>query len=252
MERDLIRLEGGRGTDILFGDEESELLVGRHGADLLLGGGGNDILRGGGGADQLFGDFGDDILSGGNGKDFLSGGFGSDILIGGRGEDVFVVDIPLFFDFWPPFGEGEILNAREVIDGEPMPIFGPDFGTDVIVDFTGEDQLLFNLPEGFFGFDIFAFLDFVQDGDDVVILFNPGFMVDEGEGSISIELSPLEVIEEEPAGPPVDDGLPSDFEGPIGYELVRLLNTDLETLFGTEPLFGVVEFGFPVGEPDLL
>ncbi len=66
---------GGRGNDILIGDD---------GANQLVGNGGNDILVGNGGNDSLTGGPGFTILIGGDGSDRLDGGTGTALLIGGR------------------------------------------------------------------------------------------------------------------------------------------------------------------------
>lgn len=62
------------------------------------------ISRGDSGDDQLLGEAGKDRLSGGKGKDLIDGGAGNDWLSGGKDSDTFV--------------------------------FGPDFGKDVITDFS--------------------------------------------------------------------------------------------------------------------
>lgn len=100
-------LSGGSGDDFLFGDDAEAALPGRsHGADTLLGGLGADQLIGGGGADVISGDDGNDriwgddnldrvslaqhggdVLSGGLGDDYIDGGGGADSLEGGAGGD---------------------------------------------------------------------------------------------------------------------------------------------------------------------
>ncbi|PCH72121.1 MAG: hypothetical protein COC12_06730 [Rhodobacteraceae bacterium] len=82
-----IRGTGNALNNVVFGNDEDNILRGLTGADTLNGGGGNDILRGGRAGDKLIGDFGDDTLRGGVGNDDLAGGAGDDILIGGAGKD---------------------------------------------------------------------------------------------------------------------------------------------------------------------
>ncbi|WP_296820685.1 M10 family metallopeptidase C-terminal domain-containing protein [Brevundimonas sp.] len=61
---------GGRGDDVLIGNEAANTLKGGLGADRIDGGNGDDVLNGGSG---------DDILIGGAGRDRLLGGPGSDL-----------------------------------------------------------------------------------------------------------------------------------------------------------------------------
>lgn len=68
-----VRLDGGKGHDI------------------LRGGSGDDTLIGGGGEDKLFGGGGDDELLAGSGDDLLDGGAGNNRMLGGSGRDLFVV-----------------------------------------------------------------------------------------------------------------------------------------------------------------
>ena len=114
-------MNGGKGNDSLFGDDDDDTLIGGDGNDLLNGGAGFDTadyasatvgvtvdlsvltaqntgmgtdtlagierLVGGAKNDTLTGDAGNNTLDGGLGNDVLSGGDGVDILIGGRGAD---------------------------------------------------------------------------------------------------------------------------------------------------------------------
>ena len=83
------QISGGDGTDILHGSgnpvsvfnidpETSHLLA----VD-------EDTINGGAGTDALFGYLGDDKLNGGDGNDKLYGQWGNDVLIGGFGSDQF-------------------------------------------------------------------------------------------------------------------------------------------------------------------
>ena len=58
-------LYGGTGNDRLWGGKGDDILLGEDGNDRLNGGKGNDLLIGGQGADQLFGDDDEDLLIGG-------------------------------------------------------------------------------------------------------------------------------------------------------------------------------------------
>jgi Ca2+-binding RTX toxin-like protein len=70
-------------NDIIFGDDQAQVLFFGPGDDLIHGSGGNDIVASSGGIDHLYGDSGDDIVIGGADADVLYGGEGDDILQGG-------------------------------------------------------------------------------------------------------------------------------------------------------------------------
>lgn len=93
----LENVAGGDGNDTISGNAEANLLLGGRGADILGGEEGNDSLEGGrgnddlsgdAGEDQLFGNSGDDVISGGTGADTIRGGEGNDTLWGNSGDDV--------------------------------------------------------------------------------------------------------------------------------------------------------------------
>jgi Ca2+-binding RTX toxin-like protein len=68
----LHEIEGAIGSsfaDLLYGDDQRNVLRGEGGADRLSGFGGNDRLEGGGGNDLLYGGAGNDELRGGDGND---------------------------------------------------------------------------------------------------------------------------------------------------------------------------------------
>lgn len=67
--RSIENLAGGRGNDMLRGDDTANMIWGDHGADRLYGRAGNDVLSGEAGVDRLFGNGGADTLIGGDGND---------------------------------------------------------------------------------------------------------------------------------------------------------------------------------------
>src|SRR5690606_7281697 len=76
--------------------------------------GGDDLLDGGAGNDLLFGQGGNDTLIGGQGDDLLYGGRGSDTFVwrnGEQGDD-------RIFDFTAGGAEGDVLDLRDLLDGE--------------------------------------------------------------------------------------------------------------------------------------
>ena len=62
------------------GGSVNDTLNGGEGTDLLFGAAGNDTLNGNGGIDLLCGGSGDDTLNGGAGADVLDGGGANDVL----------------------------------------------------------------------------------------------------------------------------------------------------------------------------
>lgn len=107
VHADVESVFGGRGSDILVGNDGPQSLIGGwgNGADLLMGyggdddlegRGGNDVLRGGAGNDVLDGDYafpvsgetdGNDSVYGDNDNDTVSGNGGNDRVEGGDGND---------------------------------------------------------------------------------------------------------------------------------------------------------------------
>jgi Ca2+-binding RTX toxin-like protein len=89
-------LDGGSGTDKIWGDGGADHLAGGAGDDKLMGDSdsialsyqGNDVLDGGDGNDELYGHGGNDTLIGGLGSDQLYGGLGDDTYQGVESGDV--------------------------------------------------------------------------------------------------------------------------------------------------------------------
>ena len=81
------RLAGGDGNDVVYGNSGSDAIQGNAGNDTLHGGANDDRIEGGSGDDVAFGNSGDDHLSGGSGYDELRGNAGDDVLSGGANAD---------------------------------------------------------------------------------------------------------------------------------------------------------------------
>jgi serralysin len=75
-----IKLSGGAGKQLAWGDSGAQTIVLGAGDDTLHGGGGNDTVGGGEGSDHVYGDDGNDLVSGGDGNDIIDGGSGVDVL----------------------------------------------------------------------------------------------------------------------------------------------------------------------------
>ena len=124
------------GYDRVLGGEGDDRLDGGDGSDDLYGEEGDDILEGGQGFDRLFGGEGDDRLDGGAGEDVLVGGEGDDALTGGAGADTFVFTPDHGTDTITDFGNGDDvidLSALEGIAGfEELNI--ETYGTATVID----------------------------------------------------------------------------------------------------------------------
>ena len=262
---DGLEITGTHGADVLVGDDGDDLMLGRKGADELFGGNGNDVLWGGRGADELFGGNGNDVLWGGRGADRLEGGNGLDTLFGDDGSDILVGGLSadvlrggrgndlLFGNGSHDFlygGKGQDsllggdgndhlsggngvdvlfggLGADVLTGGRGTDFFflspeatgfaeqGSVLVPDVITDFTEEDHLVFGFTGQSFE-EIFAKIRYTQDGDDVVIYYDG------------------EIILPEEFSPEIPEG---------GFEMVRLLDTDIETLENTDFLIGIQHSG---------
>ncbi len=191
-------INGGAGTDLLFGS---------FGNDWIAGGDGIDVMFGNGGVDTLIGGNDQDILRGGDNNDYLIGGPGNDVYDGG---DTFFRDngngvlVPVFNDpgdmdvavfdgsinqyavVTGPFGDGSLAEYLVVGEGTALPdtfnigtiaVEIPDDGGDpdaadpVVLDVTANDvpaevdQVLQT--------EIFEFDDVMISADDAA---SPGFI----------------------------------------------------------------------------
>ena len=145
------------GSDLFTGQEGNDDVRGEGDNDTLLGNDGNDTLSGNEGRDSLGGGNDDDILRGGNGEDTLRGGQGNDTLIGGQDVDT--------------------LSGG---DGLDTFIRGPEDGTDFVTDFVTDfgEEIVDGLDGEVFiitssGYLKFKHLEFVQNGNNVELLFGP-------------------------------------------------------------------------------
>ncbi|MEG4147060.1 DUF4347 domain-containing protein [Microcoleus sp. Pol12B5] len=112
-------LSGLDGNDRMYAHQGNDFLEGSNGDDSLYGGKGNDTLLGNNGEDVLFGDRASDSLLGGEGNDTLYGGKGNDTLFGSLGNDCLIGGL-----------------------GSDRFLLGLDAGTDTILDFEDEKDLL--------------------------------------------------------------------------------------------------------------
>lgn len=125
-----IYVNGGAGSDSIYGTTafdnfwggaDNDLIYGYGGKDQLHGGDGNDTIYGGIDNDEIGGDDGDDFLYGETGDDQIWGGNGIDTLYGGDGNDSLKA------------GDNIIATGNKTIYGEA--------GNDIIYDGAGNDLL---------------------------------------------------------------------------------------------------------------
>jgi Ca2+-binding RTX toxin-like protein len=122
-----------------------ENVSGSNQPDNIHGDDADNILIGNGGVDRLYGWYGNDTLDGGDGNDLVEGAAGNDLLTGGADDDRFVYNV---------YGAGP-----------------PNFGNDIITDFTdGEDVL--DIDDAIFADFADVQANMQQAGNDVVITFD--------------------------------------------------------------------------------
>ncbi|MEG4115239.1 MULTISPECIES: SBBP repeat-containing protein [unclassified Microcoleus] len=138
-------LSGIDGNDWMYGHQGNYFLEGSNGDDTLYGGKGNDTLLAGNGENVLFGDRAFDSLIGGEGNDTLYGGKGNDTLFGSLGNDCLIGGL-----------------------GSDRFLLGLDAGTDTILDFEDEKDLL-TLASGI----TFSQLAITQSNSATLIRFVP-------------------------------------------------------------------------------
>jgi len=112
---------GDTGNDILevSAAEGDTILKGGAGNDIILAGGGTNSIEGGNDNDLIRGNVGTDIIDGGNGADNIEGGLGVDAITGGTGADY----------------------LRGGVGNDSYFYADANFGTDLIEDTQGNDQL---------------------------------------------------------------------------------------------------------------
>ncbi len=117
-------LFGNNGFDFIFGGEGNDYISGGDENDLIVGGGGDDILYGDDGNDSISGTTGNDVLYGGDGDDLLSDGSGRDVMEGGSGADIFkITHVDADIDTITDFSvaEGDVLNLVDLLqDYDPL------------------------------------------------------------------------------------------------------------------------------------
>ncbi|MDO8416814.1 MAG: Ig-like domain-containing protein, partial [Agitococcus sp.] len=143
------------GDDVLYGNDNANLIDGLGGDDEIQGRVGDDTLIGGSGNDELYGEQGNDSLSGGlesdnlyggDGNDVLNGNDGDDYLVGNEGNDTFVFnrgdgrDTVYSNDYFYDAGHGQYVYGA----GVDVIQLGGDITTeDVILRRSGDDLYIY-------------------------------------------------------------------------------------------------------------
>lgn len=122
---------GGKGADMLVGNEYDNNLVGGAGDDTLLGGAGDDTLSGGAGVDRLDGGTGNDILTG-----------------GGAGRDIFVFSFGSGVDKINDFDQADIIYLRDTWVDNVNDLFENymyENGNDVVIEIFTDTLIIENV-----------------------------------------------------------------------------------------------------------
>jgi Ca2+-binding RTX toxin-like protein len=208
-------VNGGRGQDFLFGDENNNDLSGGEHNDYLDGGAGNDMLMGDSGGDVIIDDQGHDVMVGGTGSDVifgrrdseddtLDGGSGNGIgkppllgkvLLGKEAGDEIGNENPFGYT---EYGAGDLLIGDEIISGG----WGNDIGKKGFPPQNGDfsPKALFvedDILQGGFGNDQFGDpqqymrdIMVAGDGNDIIYGDNAGLSF---YGNASEEFTPEDI-----------------------------------------------------------
>jgi hypothetical protein len=148
-------INGGNGNSTLTGTAGNDVISSGNGNDSVKSGDGNDNISGGNGNDIIQSGNGNSVLDGGNGDDVVSAGNGNNTLLGGNGNDVFHV------------ATGN--NSMTGGNGNDNFVFAPNFGKDVVTDFSHGDHIEI---DGVFA--SFQDIHLQQVGANTVIYLNAG------------------------------------------------------------------------------
>lgn len=148
---------GTNGSELLTGGATADQIMGRDGADTVSADGGNDLIYGNGGNDELHGGAGDDHLVGGQGSDVMFGDTGSDVFVwrlsdqGASGAVVDrAVDTIKDFDVAPAAEQGDVLDLRDLLQGENTVGGTGNLDHYLSIDTDGADTVIHVSPIGDF------------------------------------------------------------------------------------------------------
>ena len=176
------------GTDLIFGDDNVNIIDAKGGNDIIFAGGGDDVIIGGDGDDLIFGQEGDDILRGDEADDIAAAYFDDDYFIDPSVDPDDVIDPD------GGGGPGDELDPSLIGDDnvDPSDIIPASADGDDDLSFAGSD-----LIEGGDGIDDIA----GGDGSDALAADEFSNFDLDGDGLTSDTLSDLigfEVFDDEP------------------------------------------------------
>ena len=212
-------IDGGEGSDTLYGTADRDLMRGFGGDDYMNGGLGPDRMSGGDGRDYLDGYKGADRLWGDEGNDTLKGSAGDDVLSGGGGADRL---------------DGDEEFRQHVRGGDDLLMGGE--GADSLTSLTGRDTLA-----GGAGDDLLIRYDgdatlLGGDGEDVIdanLAMSAGVVVDGGNQGAG-EADYFKV-------------LTASSEGPLAFDLRACAAGEVQTLAGGATVVGIERVSFNIG-----
>jgi Ca2+-binding RTX toxin-like protein len=166
-------INGGAGNDVLHGGSPARWqtqsdVINIDGDDTINGGAGDDTIDGGAGADLLDGGPGDDSISGGDGDDTIVGGAGHDTIDGGAGVNVISfagASSGANYTVGPNDAANSALTGHSVANVQEL--IGSAFADTLT---SGVNN--FTLSGG--------------AGDDILIGYNDGDVLDGGPGSLDV------------------------------------------------------------------
>ena len=186
--------EGGKGSDIIYGNSADNKIFGNDGDDVINSGKGNDIIDGGSGNDFIIGSEGDNTITFGSGKDTIDySSFKNSItLIRGGTVDKGLFGNDTFVDFYDQIYASN--NKFDWIDG--LSVDGNIASLNV--DLKNNSLNVFNLPEiGDFISEIYNFENisgsnnndnlFGDDQDNQIFGNNGNDFINGGKGNDIID-----------------------------------------------------------------
>lgn len=245
-------VDGGAGNDTLLGDGQAfidteDMLINysvwgevSSGNDTIYGGRGHDTIFGGQGEDQIYGNEGNDNIEGGDGNDEIYGGDKADTIYGGADDDLIVGNS----------GSDQLMgdDGNDTIKGNSGgDVLLGNAGDDVMQGHKGDDYLQGgtgnDTMSGNLGNDTFFFE--AEDGADVILDFEVG--ADTIEFSWNMELSFESLVMTD-----VDGGVEISWGSDDSITLEGLAAADLsESDFEFNDFASLASAGEPVALADM-
>lgn len=177
-------VDGGAGSDSLFGMSGNDTMAGGDGDDKLWGNSGDDVLDGGDGNDELHGGAGNDSLSDGAGNDVVNGNSGDDMFAAGEGDDV--------YNAGSGFDTIDFSGARQGMTIDLSKKSAVGMGNDVVSGF--ENVIGSNYADAMKGSKAVDHMD-GGAGDDVLRGMGGADVLTGGEGSDTFEWAVKDLVD---------------------------------------------------------